>query len=232
MAERLFILPHTLVGLIILFIVVGDPLFILLTPAVPGEVNTISSTHTARGGTKWHVNFAYFPQRPAGPNRLVDNQSITPDEASRLHRGDRLLVHQARFGAVHYATIARTFDDYARDWWFVWAWALVWNSIMLAVLYSAWIVPMRYKRLVREGEPVVGRIMAVNSTGKSGTFHRVKYEFRTAGLSPIRHANEMTVTSKEYDGASAGDSIVVLYDPRRPHRNVAYQLSGFSAELA
>jgi hypothetical protein len=228
-AARLFLLPHMLVGIGALLFVIGEPVLLLFTPAMPAVVTKLSTHTGSKGRITYRMDFDYSPTLTGGW-AAHDQETITREEYESLHGGDRVMVHAAQVGRFRYVTLSRSFGNYARNRFFIWIWAIFWNGFMSFVVYPMWVRPIRYGQLVRIGRPVPGKITSRYVTRNKSTTYHVKYEFTTSDISREQRQGEMTITRAQYDAITDGGVVTVLYDPDRPAHHVVYECSGFKAE--
>jgi hypothetical protein len=223
---RLFILPHTLIGFGVLFLVVFEPVFLILTPGIPATVIALTPHTSRKGGTTYRVTYRYSPA-DAPAVGLTGEEQISWAEFHGLHSGSQIHVHTAAVGSHRYTRLSRSFSDYIRHRYPMWFWALFWNAIMSVFLYVAWVAPIRSRNLVRFGEPVGGQITGKNTIRGKSTTYRLNYEFIPLGDHQPRKGSIAVNTQRLFDQATEGQNVTVLYDPNRPGRNVAYEFGDY-----
>jgi hypothetical protein len=89
--------------------------------------------------------------------------------------------------------------------------------------------PWRQRNLIRFGQAAVARVTEVTSwPEKQNTVYGVRYEFTPGvhGDPPVRGSVRVTHPRSAADVA-VGDELTVIYDPRRPRRNVLYRFAKF-----
>jgi hypothetical protein len=226
---RLFILPHTLIGIGVLVFVIGEPVLLALTPSTPGVVTHLSTRKGSKGAMTYLMDFDYSPAGGAA-RAAHDQETITREEFQTLHPGGRVMVRAAGVGRFHYVVLARSRGAYVRNRVALWIWAIFWNGIMCFVVYAVWVVPARHRKLVSIGRPVAGKISARYVTRGKSTSYQVKYTFTTSDIPPEQQQGKMTTTRAQYDALAVGDIVTVLYDPNRPAHHVVYECGEFKAE--
>ena len=114
--------------------------------------------------------------------------------------------------------------------------AVLWNAFLVFIVWVVIGPPLRARRLIALGVPVVGRVqsatVAPNQRGElSGV---VFYEFvpAEAGVGGKPVTGSTAIQKKPDVRLEQGDPLTVLYDPRNPKRNVAYQFAGYQADLS
>jgi hypothetical protein len=223
---RLFILPHTLIGFGALFLVVFEPLFLILTPDIPATVVALTPRTSRKGGTTFRVTYRYSPTDAPGVS-LTGEEPISYAEFRALYPGSQIQVHVAAVGSYRYTRLSRSFSDYVRYRYPMWFWALFWNAIMSVFLYAAWVVPIRSRNLVRFGDPVGGQITGTSIIRGKSTTYRLNYEFVPIGDHQPCKGSIAVNTKRLFDRAAEGQNVTVLYDPNRPGRNVAYEFGDY-----
>jgi hypothetical protein len=111
--------------------------------------------------------------------------------------------------------------------------ALAWNAGLSVLVWFLYVRPWRQRQLVRYGQPTAGvvREVALSKNGKTPAY-RIRYEY-TPGPSEIfggRRSGSVKVSPlKLAADVKVGDVMTVLYDPRRPRRNVLYRFGDYKA---
>jgi hypothetical protein len=223
---RLFILPHTIVGVSLLCIAIGSTgLFAavgLFGGTYDGKV-VRKEIRRYKSGQTHHLHYVF----------VVDDREYT-GEAS---------VSQQRFGEINEggAITVRALES-APSWgeWprvpghsplldlgGIWLFALFWNGILSIFVWTVYLRPWRNRCLVRYGQPTQGIIREVKAqSGKGSTRYRITYEYAVPSLDGTDgqvHSGKTSTTRKEGAYASVGNLVTVLYDPRKPWRSVIYK---------
>jgi hypothetical protein len=114
--------------------------------------------------------------------------------------------------------------------WAVWGAGAFWNVITLPFVYLAYVQPERKKRLFRDGQATLGRIVS-KETSKSddGTRYSLKYAFdpsssgsRRASSTGNETTAEQDVDLREWEDALEGDEVWVLHWPGRAKPSTLY----------
>ncbi len=231
---RLFILPHTIAGVFIL----GQFLMAVLiaafgtdTMAVVTEAHT---SKTSKGGTMYNLSYRFEGGGRTWTNSdTVGATTYTQVTRPQEREGARGSV-QVKYlvaGPVHYHLLTENNPPWSQAGEKLF-FALFWNGIVSIFVYLFWIAPIRMRLLVRRGEVARGTVVGTRiKTGKSTTYY-VKFRFKVAETSE-EVEKEMTVPAQEmYEYAHAGLVVTVIYDPRKPRRALAYELSGYGVEGA
>lgn len=218
---RIFMLPHVLIGLIAAVILIGEPIWLFATPAISGRI-TFIQTSQGRHGTQHQVNYTYVTD-----GHIINDRSRVSDAAYQsLKGGSPIKLHVINIGGHQFSEVDVSGQQYADSRWFLWIWAIFWNGMMLLMLRQ----PIVARRLVRDGQPLRGKIVdKMTYRGKSNRFS-VKYEYTPqAGGSVGPTTRSMTVMRQDFQSAEAGQEITVIYDPLRPSQAVIYEYGDYMA---
>ena len=98
--------------------------------------------------------------------------------------------------------------------------ALFVNSILSVFIYGIWIVPLRNRWIVSIGHPAMGVVTGRRTKSGKGTTYIVFYTFSTIDGANVR--GKGVVTNLAYEMLVEGSPIAVLYDPKKPKRNLPY----------
>ena len=220
---RLFILPHTLAGLFILFLMPARLAWAVFGTDHTASVERIWTTKSSKGRTVYHVRYGY-DQTPAGP-RHGDETTVSSTEYGRLQRlpHDERTVRVREIGfepPLYHESVIEADASAASQVAPIWLFGLFWNGALSVFAYFVYYVPWRQRRLCRGGTPVVGTLIDKRAVrGKSTTYY-VQYHF--VASDGTAHQAKTSTDSRRYHAAVIGEPIVVLYDPAHPRRSVAY----------
>jgi hypothetical protein len=223
---RLFILPHTLIGFGALFLIVFEPLFLILTPNIPATVVALTPHTSRKSGTTYRATYRFSPADAPGVS-ITGEEEISDAEFRALHLGSPIHVHTGAVASHRYTCLSRTFGGHVCHRYPIWLCALFWNSIISVFLYIAWVVPIRNRNLVRFGDPVGGQITGKSVIRGKSTTYRLDYEFTPIGDHQPRKGSIAVAAKAIFDQAIEGQNVTVLYNPSRPGRNVAYEFSDY-----
>src|ERR1700685_4160916 len=193
---RIFMLPHVLIGLIAAVILIGEPIWLFGTPAISGRI-TFMENSQGRHGTQHQVNYTYVTD-----GHIINDRSRVSDAAyQNLKRGAPIKLHVINIAGHQLSEVDVSGQQYAASRWFLWIWAIFWNGMMLLMLRQ----PIVAKRLVRDGQPVRGKIVDKTTYRGRSTRFTLKYEFtpQTGGsVGPM--IRSMTVTRGDFQSAEVG----------------------------
>jgi len=219
MGLRVFVVPHLLIGIAVLVVVIGEPLWLWGYPPILGRITSMKQSISPKGRTRDEVDYIYRWNGRA----INDSATVSPAAYQRLQSSQYVKVHALNVGGYQFSELEMTPKEFAAARWFLWPWAIVWNGMLLLMLRQ----PILAKRLVRNGEAVVGKILDKKSYRGRSTRFAVSYEYAPRTGQPLRRT--MTVSGADYESAAIGKEIVVLYDPNHPANSVVYQYADYLA---
>jgi hypothetical protein len=137
-----------------------------------------------------------------------------------------------------------------------WRMALLWNGILSVFAWKLYWVPARQRWLVRWGEPARGIVRDLKTSlgNPSCPCFELTYEFTVDGNDPLGPQlltgsvtstnnigqpsllffrwellkGHVTTTVAPVKDMRVGDTLTVLYDPRRPKRSLVYKLADYT----
>jgi hypothetical protein len=214
---RVFILPHTLVGLFLLVLVPIRSYVILAGAPTQATVDRADSRTTSKGKPYYSVQFHY-----ALNGRRIDSSETWPSNAPTPYVGDQFTGRAASF--LGRAIFLRSSTSLANDVLPLAFFALVWNAFIIVFVYAAWVWPLRQRWLAMYGEAAPGVVTKwERGTGRQRNRSTVRYKFTAAD--GVEHTGKSWVASRER--RERGTPITVLYNPDRPSRSLPYEMSDF-----
>ena len=205
-----FTIPHTLVGLGLIAATLYLAAFELLAPTETGTVETINPI-MVKGHRQWSVS--YFWSREGRRHEESHSYGAEPS----LTPGATFPVKAFVLAGIAYATPVDEHNPLGVLC--LLCFAVFWNLIIGTAHYQLWVVPRQLRRLVREGQPVVGEVIGKKiRTGRRGSAS-LRYRFESLGA-PVE--DWMLIRPEEFDAVAIGAKVTVLFDPDRPRRNVLY----------
>jgi hypothetical protein len=231
---RLFLLPHTLAGLFILYQALRATVLylgvLLAGTDVEGHI-TAKTEHPHRKGAYYTADYAFTVDGDA----YAAQMPINADEYAALRVGQTIPVRawDAAPHAAHWVDAAASSP--LKPVGAAWFGALLWNGFMSVVVWFLYVVPWRRRQLVRYGVPTAGVVRAIVycKDGKADA-RRIEYEY-TPGPSELfrdRLSGSVKITPQRAAEVKVGNVLTVLYDPRRPKRSVLYKFSDYKARSA
>jgi hypothetical protein len=228
---RLFMLPHTLAGLFILYLALRATVLylgvLLAGTEIEGHI-TAKSERLGKKTTHYMADYAFA----VNGDTYAAEMTVDVNEYAALREGQTIAV-RAWEPSPHAAHWVRGFGGHPlAPVLAAWFGALFWNGFMGVITWFLYVAPWRKRRLVRYGVPTTGvvRAIAYCKDGKAEA-RRIEYEY-TPGPSEVfggRRSASVKVTPAQAKEVKVGNVLTVLYDPRRPRRSVLYRFSDYKA---
>jgi len=229
---RLFVLPHTLAGPLLIFLAVSR-IVLYLGVLFAGEdvearvVRKIESK--GKKGTHYSADYVYTVNQ----KEYTGTVSMGADEFVMTREGQVFLVKvfapQSEGG--HWPGVGNSSPGWAVVG--ICFAALFWNGILSVFLYHLYYRPWWHRWMVRRGLPAAGLVREVKQWTNKGTkVVRVRYEYAVPldGHTPGGvFTGQMTGSGPQANRVAVGGIVTVLYSPRRPHRNLLYALADYKA---
>jgi hypothetical protein len=210
---RLFILPHTIMGVFLLLLIPVRLYVHYWGTPVTATIDTFEARPSKKGGDYYYIHYHY----------VLNGRRHEGTETRNL----RPAVGQTFAGRAAELNGHATIDPptlRAGDILPLVGIAIFWNGVLWAFLYIAWVAPIRQRRLARYGEATGGVVTGKQARRGKGTTYSVSYEFEVDGH---KLRGKFDVTSAAYGRAHQGMPITVLFDPSRPKRSLPHELSDF-----
>jgi len=226
---RIFILPHTLIGIgaigYLLFLV----LWALFGRNIPGVVNDTEVTHTSKGGESYRLKFEY--QVNGRTKTGSDNVDEAVYQQFRSAEISNITVRYFGLGPLGHG---ERYDGNTEGRWalvgFMVLWAGFWNGIMSIFWYVLWIKPLRYRWLYKHGVTTTGTVAGKRTRSGKSTRYFISYTYRDPVSGQALNA-EILVSGAAWNQATAGEPVTVLYAPDKPKRSTIYEYGGYSVDL-
>ncbi len=226
---RLFITPHLCAGLFLLGQFGADALVAAFGTDVSAVVTRAHATQSRKRGTTYSVVYHY----QVGDREYDGSGNVGAGTYSRVrhvndagHGPETVRVRQLALGSLHWQRLTEDSSVWglaAGELFF----ALFWNSMMAVLLYLVWIKPWRDRRLIRDGRVAEGRILSSRMhRGRSRAYYAT-FAFQDADSGREITKQVQLPGAPQFDRAQQGGPVTVLYDPSRPTRAIAYELSGY-----
>jgi hypothetical protein len=232
---RLFILPHTLVGVFLIFtaitrIVLALGVFMAGTE-VDGRIVRKIETKGKKESVYYSAEYVYTVDQV----EYSDTVSLNSDQYAAMREGQPISVKVFVPGIEggHWPSVGG--NSPLLDVAGTCVIALFWNGILSVFLYPLYYLPWRHRWMVRRGLPAAAIVRDVQRwTNKNTKMVKARYEYAVPpdGHSPGGvFSGKMTSSDKEGETIQVGTIVTVLYSPRRPHRSLVYRLALFKAVL-
>lgn len=208
------LIPHVWVGFFFVWMFVTT-----CALALDGQERQATVTHreyvqSQKGGDSCQIDYVYSDEG----GRHADSGSLDARAYDLYPRDAKISIRSIRI-------LGRSQSDLvgsggASIWGLAFA-MLFWNGIMFLFFYAVCLSPLRQRRLLRDGQAVMGRITGKKvRKGKSAAYELTYIYPRPDGYAQTR---TMDVRKSDYDLANAGDEVLVFYNPSRPKRSVLYE---------
>lgn len=102
----------------------------------------------------------------------------------------------------------------------------VWDGLLLLHFCSLCLSPLIQRRLLREGEAVMGRITDKTIPKKTSSVYGLAYVF--TNVDGKEWNDTMPVRRDDHELAQMNDEVLVFYDPSAPKRSVLYAYSQYA----
>jgi hypothetical protein len=209
------------VGLLAVAIV--DPIVVFLVPAQAAHINRMWMVSEGRRGTTDHIEYQF------DQSGFVGSDEVLPAEFAALQVGQAVRGHVIHLGPVGYSALDRSAGAYARNrriLWFVTGFALAMSAVLF---YALWLVPWRSRWLTRHGKATFGAVVekSIISHGNRRHFYfTLTYQFKALGELKRK---QIRISPQRFDSAGVKDLVIILFDPKRPGRNIVYDYCDFLA---
>ncbi|TMQ30495.1 MAG: hypothetical protein E6K70_24080 [Planctomycetota bacterium] len=230
---RLFILPHTLIG-IALAGAAAFGLFVWLFGAdIPGRITSLDVARGRKGGNRYQVDYAYSVAGIQYPGTTY----VSANVYAGLRVGDAYPVRVFR-PLPTWMPQPRGPGSSASMVFALPFFALFWNGILSVFLWMAWVAPWRVWLLMRYGLATAGVVAGKHTRpGNKGSTNRlIRYRFKvtleeegTGAALPETFEREMSVMPSDYAAAKMDQPVTVIYHPKNPKRSLVYEFSEYEA---
>ena len=230
---RLFILPHTIIGVVLIGAAVFGLFVWLFGADVAGRITNLDIVH-AKKGQHHRVHYAYTV---AGIEH-AGTTDVSADVYAGLRVGDAYPVRVFRplptwmpqpCGPGSSAGMVFALPFFA----------LFWNGILSVFLWMAWVAPWRLWLLMRYGLATAGLVVGKETRrGNKGSVSRVvQYRYQATledessiAATPESFEREMNVTPADYAAAMVDQPVTVIYHPKNPKCSLIYQFAEYEAQ--
>jgi len=246
---RLFILPFALVGIGALAAMVFMPIWV--TRGTLSTQAVVRAWEQRGEDTSYHVRYVHPISGKANAKSSISRAEYrrlathvptgrrTPAEEA-LEVGNvatpaaTVTVRTLPVGRWAYYDVINAGTTGWKKVWAVWAFGAFWNAVTSLFVYLAFVKPARTKRLYRDGQATLGRIVSKRiSKSDDTTRHILEYAFDPSS-SPSRRAAagnaltaEQDVDQREWEDALEADEVWVLHWPGRPKPSTLYGYGPF-----
>jgi hypothetical protein len=223
---RIFILPHTLVGVG----AAGFWIFLLLANLfgtdLQGVVTGTKTSHSRKGGTSYSAQYEY--EVDGRKMKGSDGIGFAACEQFNREKDSKPSVQIQYFalGPWHHARL-RIAGGFWREVGFMTLWVAFWNSIVGFFIYMIWIQPILVRQLYKHGLEAAGVITNKRArTGKSTSYY-ISYKFDDPRSGSPIQSEIQVYNHKKWNMASVGEPVTVLYAPDKLKRSTVYEYGGY-----
>ena len=223
---RLFILPHMIVGVGMLFMV---PLTILKVYFGERHEGRIVKKWTTSGedGTIYHIGYEYDADgmHRTGDRTCSRSQYNALNDPAPNQTPQGIEVRSFHLLGRHWHEALLPGESGLKRIGFYAFFALFWNGVVSVFVYLFWIGPWRQRQLYRWGTPVPGRIASKRTESGENTTYYLDYEFIQPQLGMQR--KKQSVTSDRFSQAGVGQLVTVLCYPNKTAPSEIYEFGDF-----
>ncbi len=235
---RLFILPHSLIGITMAGAAIGYPIWVLAGTNHAAKVTaTRYYTSSSKGHTTQHyeITYAYAldgvtRQKSADVSAAVFNRVggvggiVKPAKKVEAPAYGTVNVRGLGWPPLYYDAVVEPGTSLWAPWGFILLFAAFWNGILSLFWWLAYVNPWRIRRLYRTGRVGYGIITGKHCRiGSKGVRHNyLTYEFQTA--EGLADRGEMLVANRaEYEAAAVDEGVLVLHPTGKTKPSVLYK---------
>jgi len=206
----------------LLGLVVLEPIVVFLIPAQPAKVVGQWRDFKARRGTGYYIEYQF------DRSGFIGRDQVLPDEYRGLQVGQAVKAHVIHLGPLGYSALDRSLKAYAHYRMIFWFAASFGLAIGGVLFYAIWLTPWRAYWLARQGQATFGAVVEKNivHSGRRHFHLTLRYQFKAMGN---LQARSIRVSSWRFDSAGVKDLVIILFDPKRPSRNIVYDYCDFVA---
>jgi|GEM_PF-1557950 len=232
---RLFLMPHTIIGVWILFKAISA---IVMTfgvmfagQDVDGKIVRKVETQ-GKKGPYYSAEYVYVVDQVQYEGKV----SLDANQYAAVREGQAITVKVYAPGVEcgHWPGVPG-YSAFGAIGGMLFA-AVFWNAIMSVFVYMLYVRPWRLRQLVRRGRPTEGIVRHVHRYMNKGTKTvQVRYDYvipRDDHSAGGVFKGKTSGTGPAAEKLHVGAIVTVLYDPRRPKRNLLYALADFKAVTA
>jgi hypothetical protein len=218
-----FLIPHVWIGFGTIGMLALSIAVAVFGTEVDARVLSAQTKQGKKGGTCYEVRYTYdvdgeSVDKQANVDATTYSHAVTPGATIRVRHFD--------VGAIHGNAVTETKSAWAQVPQLAF-FACFWNGILSVFVYQLTIAPLRRRSLIKNGQATEGEIASKRIGQKNARFVTFRFTPPTSDEAIVK---EMSVTKEVHEAAVAGTPVTVLYDPRKPSRAIAYELSGYVVE--
>jgi hypothetical protein len=222
---RIFILPHTIIGIGALGYLMFLLAWRLFGTDIPGVV-TGTETEAYSKGIHYRVKYSFR----VGEETRVASEGVSQEVYERFDRQENdkptVTVHYFALGSHEHHELREAGSLWGEIWRLA-AWAGFWNTIIGLVSYQLWIAPIRLRQLYKYGEATPGTLVAKREKAGCSKTYYMTYSFRVNETGELLQAESEAENLAMWKMIPIGHPVTVLYARNNPKRSTVYELGGY-----
>jgi hypothetical protein len=214
------LIPHVWIGFFLIWQAMLEPAMTCFGHNVKASIVSRQLIHAK--ATRCKITYAYDDEG----GHHTGSATFGGDRFSSYPPGGKIEVRTLRLGPWSTSRLA----DRASNSSLVCMlpFTVLWNGIFAWIFYQLCLSPLRQRRLISIGQPVVGRITDKTlRKGKSPT-HILLYVYTAADGQD--HTSRMTVPGPQYFATRVEDPVIVFHDPLKPGRSLLYKYTKYAVQ--
>ncbi|HEX3151123.1 MAG TPA: DUF3592 domain-containing protein [Gemmataceae bacterium] len=228
---RLFILPHTIIGLFLLGSAVTSTVLFVRVWLFGEEYTTHIVRKTETKGAKGGMHYAFECEFDVDGNVHMIRIPVDKETYAAMKVDDSIDIRALGSSPDRGQWIRLEGRSPLKEALDPWGSALFWNAIVAIFVWIFYVAPIRMWFLVRNGVPTPGVVLSVREIhGKSGKSYVIRYKYTVSdafGLPGEEFIGTMSSTKSTAACAREGDQVTVLYYPSKPKRSLMYKYAGY-----
>lgn len=222
---RVFILPHMVIGIGLLLGLVSTVIVADFGTRVTGTVVEKHESDGSDDGPSFFVTYLFH----AGRETVRCTDQIEVDVYRPLETGRNIPVQYFPKAPRLYSIALPPGRSLTGHLHSLASFVLFWDGVLFPFVWLLYYYPYRTRRLYTHGRVAIGTVIGKKmTTGDDGNGYSIRYSFAPDSVTPAHCVYGRTsVVSEEYVGIREGDELTILYDSRRPRRNIAYRFGHY-----
>jgi hypothetical protein len=228
---RMFIMPHTLIGIGAASYLVFLLLWCLFGTDLPATVVDSNVSHSSKHGDSYNLKYRFETGGETRFDSDTVNWSIyqTYQNQNPGQTKPSVTARYLGLGPLHHSALLQGGSPWSKIGGLA-LWAGFWNGILSVFVYQFWVKPIRTRLLYKYGASTSGKLLHKReSTGKSTTYY-VSYRFSDP-FSGHEYESEIQVwKAEDWQQAVEGQPVTVLFAQNNPKRSTVYEFGGYRVD--
>jgi hypothetical protein len=219
---RILSAPILIISMGLIGYAMVDPIVAFVVAREPAHITRLWTVFEGHLGMSDHVEYRL------DRSGFVGREEVLPAEYDALRAGQAVDVHAIHLGSTGYSLLDRSWGAYARSRKLLWFAAAFGLAIGGVLFHAIWWMPARIRRLARTGKATFGAIVekTIVHGNRRYFYFMLTYQFKADG---ILQARRIRISPQRYESADIKDLVIILFDPKRPGRNIVYDYCDFVA---